>query len=132
MYLSPSSPIRFGCCALCTDVCSELSPILTTGCTGNVMAGTCMGGCIDFTLGVVLLIPWQGLFICPFAVAGLGLKYLSINFLLMFGHPLKNPFRTAFNSVEIFGLHNNSCVNFTAFTHILMEWVNPAIDWCGA
>ena len=83
-------------------------------------------------LGVVLFIPWRGRFICPFAVAGLGFKYFRINFTLTFGHPSRNPFRTAFNSDDIFGLHNDWCANFTAFTLVLIECVNPAIDWCGA
>ena len=76
--------------------------------------------------------PWQGRFICPFAVAGLGFKYFRINFTLTFGHPSRNPFRTALSIVEIFGLHNDWCANFTAFTLVLIECVNPAIDWCGA
>jgi hypothetical protein len=66
------------------------------------MSGTRMDDCLIFAFGVVLLIPCLGLFICPFAVAGLGFKYFRINFSLMFGHPLRNPFRTAFNNVEIF------------------------------
>jgi hypothetical protein len=110
-----------------TDVCSELLLPLNTGCSGTMMSG-----CIAFCRGVVLLIPWRGRFICPFAVAGLGFKYFRINFTLTFGHPSRNPFRTAFNIVEIFGLHNDWCANFTAFTLVLIECVNPAIDWCGA
>jgi hypothetical protein len=35
------------------------------------------------------------------------LRYFRISFLLMFGHPLRNPFRVAFNSVEILVLHND-------------------------
>jgi hypothetical protein len=57
---------------------------------------------------------------------------LRINFTLTFGHPSRNPFRTAFSIVEIFGLHNDWCANFTAFTLVLIECVNPAIAWCGA
>ena len=133
---SLSSTIRVGRCGLysdedcsenITDVCSELSLPLNTGCSG-----TTMSGCVAFCLGVVLLFPWRGRFICPFAVAGLGFKYLRINFTLTFGHPSRNPFRTAFSIVEIFGLHNDWCANFTAFTLVLIECVNPAIDWCGA
>jgi hypothetical protein len=66
-----------------------------------------MSGCVAFFRGVGLFIPWRGLFICPFAVAGLGFKYFRINFALIFGHPLRNPFRTAFNIVDIFGLHKD-------------------------
>ena len=83
--------------------------------------------CLAALLSVVV-----GRLICPFAVAGLGFKYFRINFTLTFGHPSRNLFRTAFNIVEIFGLHNDWCANFTAFTLVLIECVNPAIDWCGA
>jgi hypothetical protein len=68
----------------------------------------------------------------PFAVAGLGFKYFRINFALIFGQPSRNPFRTAFNIVDNFGLHKDWCANFTAFTLVLIKCVNPAIDWCGA
>ena len=68
-----------------------------------------------FFVGAVLLIPWRGRFICPLAVAGLGLRYLHISSLLMFGHPLRKPFLVAFNNVDIYGLHSNWCANFTAF-----------------
>jgi len=133
---SLSSTIRVGCCVLfsdepvsknITDVCSELSLLLSTGCSGTVLCGRDV--CI---LGVVLFIPWRGRFICPFAVAGLGFKYFRINFTLTFGHPSRNPFWMAFNIDEIFGLHNDWCANFMAFTLVLIECVNPAINWCGA
>jgi len=133
---SLSSTIRVGCCVLFSDellseniidVCSELSVLLSTGCIGTVLCGRVV--CI---LSVVHFIPCRGRFICPFAVAGLGFKYLRINFTLTFGHPSRNPLRTAFNIDEIFGLHNDWCANFTAFTLVLIECVNPAIDWCGA
>ncbi len=100
-----SSPIRCGCSEYITELCSELSPILPTGCIGTVVSGIRTGGCVR--LGVVLLILWRGRFICPFAVAGLGFKYFRINFSLIFGHPFRNPFRTAFDNVEICGLHND-------------------------
>ena len=133
---SLSSTISVGCCVLfldelvsknITDVCSELSLLLSTGCGETVLCGRVV--CI---LGVVLFIPWRGRFIRPFTVAGLGFKYFRINFTLTFGHPSRNPFLTAFNIVEIFGLHNDWCANFTAFTRVLIEGVNPTIDWCGA
>ncbi len=93
---------------------------------------TVMLCCVAVILGVVLFIPCRGLFICPFAVAGLGFKYFRINFTLIFGHPLRNPFRTAFNIVDNFGLHKDWCANFTAFTLVLIKCVNPTIDGCGA
>ncbi len=58
-------------------------------------------------LGRLLLIPWQGHFMCPFVVAGLQFKYLLINSLLMFGHPFKKLCRVVFNRVEIVGLHKD-------------------------
>jgi hypothetical protein len=63
---------------------------------------------------------------CPFAVAGLGFKYLRINFLLMPRHPFKKPHRLAFNRVEIFGLHKNWCANLTVLVLVVTECVNIA------
>ncbi len=80
-------------------------------------------------LGVVLLIPCRGLFMCPLAVAGLALRYLLMSFLLMLGHPLRNPRLTALRRVNIFGLHNDWCANLTAFALVLTEWVKLAT--CG-
>ncbi len=80
--------------------------MLGTGVGGNVMTGTCGAGSIP-ALGVVLRIPCRGRFIWPFAVAGLGLRYLFISLTLMYGHPLRNPRLVALRRVEIFGLHND-------------------------
>jgi hypothetical protein len=55
----------------------------------------------------VLRMPWRGLFMCPFDVAGLGLRYFNINFSDRFGHPRRKPRRTAFNRVDIFGLQRD-------------------------
>ncbi len=63
--------------------------------------------------GRVLLIPCRSLFMLPFAITGIGLRYLRISFLLRLGHPLRKPFCTAFNNVEILGLHNDWCTNST-------------------
>ncbi len=81
-------------------------------------------------LGVMLRIPCRGLFMCPLAVAGLGLRYLRINFSLIFGQPIKKPCCVAFSIVEIFGLHNDWCANFTAFSLVCTECVNAAIWGC--
>ncbi len=64
--------------------------MLGTGVGGNAMTGTCGAGSLP-ALGVVLRIPCCGCFICPFAVAGLGLRYLFISLMLMYGDPLRNP-----------------------------------------
>ena len=77
--------------------------------------------------GVVLLMHWRGRFMCPFAVAGLGLRYLRISFSVMLGHPLRKLRRTALRRVEIFGLPNNWCANCTALTRVRTDCVNAAI-----
>lgn len=81
----------------------------------------------ETTRGVVLRIPCRGRFIWPLAVAGLGFKYFRISFSVMLGHPLRNPRRTAFSSVEIVGFPNDWCANRTAFTRVHTECVNAAI-----
>jgi hypothetical protein len=62
----------------------------------------------------------------PFAVAGLALRYLRINFSIIFGHPFKNPLRMAYRRVEILGLHRDWCANLTALAHARTECVNAA------
>ncbi len=74
----------------------------------------------------MLLIPCRGRFMCPFAIAELGFKYLRIIFLLMPGHPFKKSRLVAFNRVEIFGLHKDWCANLTALALVIMECVNIA------
>jgi hypothetical protein len=81
------------------------------------MTGTCGAGAV-LALGVVLHIPWRGRFIWPFAVAGLGLRYLLISLTLMYEHPLRNPHLVALRRVEIFGLHNDWCANLTLLAHV--------------
>ncbi len=72
------------------------------------------------------MIPCLGLLMWLFTVAGLGLRYFRINFLLRFGHPLRKPFRTALSNVKIFGLHNNWCENLMPLAQVLTECVNVA------
>ena len=84
---------------------------------------------IGVFFGVVLCMPCRGRFMWPFAVAGLGLRYLSISFLEMFGHPLRKLFWVALRSVDILGLHSNWCENFTFFARVEMEWANCAVCW---
>ena len=109
---SSSSPIRFGrFVVFCTGCgCSAIyasGTAIIFSCGGKLMIGTLSIPLSPLGLGHVLLMPWRGLFMCPFAVAGLGLRYFRINFLVKFGHPFRKPFRTAFNSVDNFGLHSN-------------------------
>jgi hypothetical protein len=67
---------------------------------------------------------------CPLAVAGLGMRYFSIKFLLMLGQPVRNPCHVALSSVENFELHNDWCTTLTAFAHIRSECVNVVIWGC--
>ena len=80
-------------------------------------------------IGVVLMIPCRGCFICPLAVTGLALRYLLMSFSLRFGHSSRKPWRTALRIVEIFGLHNNWCANLTVLALVLTECVKLAT--CG-
>ena len=59
-------------------------------------------------------------------MAGLGLRYLRINFSDMLGQPRTNPWGVAFRSVDILGLHNDWCANMTELARVLMECVNVA------
>jgi hypothetical protein len=67
--------------------------------------GTSDAGGVD--VAPVLLILCLGRFMCPFAVARLGFKYLRINVSLMPGHPFKYLRSVAFSRLKIFELHNN-------------------------
>ena len=75
----------------------------------------CVFGMLGLTLGRVLLMPWRGRFMWPFAVAVLGFRYFSTSVSFILGHPLRNPRRTALRSEEILGLHRDWCANLTAF-----------------
>ena len=57
-------------------------------------------------------------------MAGLGLRYLRIKFSDMLGRPRTNPWRIAFRSVDILGLHNDWCANMTELARVLIECVN--------
>jgi hypothetical protein len=59
----------------------------------------------------------------PFAVAGLGLRYLRISFLDRFGQPFRKCLHTAFNNVDFFGLHNDWCANLTPLARVFTECV---------
>jgi hypothetical protein len=68
----------------------------------------------------------RGCFMCPFVVAWLGLRYLRINFSDKFGHPFRNPSRTAFSSVDIFRLQSDWCVNLMPLPLVRTECMNNA------
>ena len=86
--------------------------------------------CGRITFSVVLRMPCRGRFICPLAVAGLGLRYLSISSSDMLGHPFKKPRRVALRSVEILGLHNDWWANLTLLARVEIEWAKLAAS-CG-
>ena len=79
-----------------------------------------------FNFGVVLRMPCRGRFICPFAVAGLGFRYLRMSVSDILGHPLRKPFRVALSSLDIVGLHSDWCANLTLLALVLIECVNDA------
>ena len=54
----------------------------------------------------VLQMPWHGHYMCPFADAGLGVRYLTTPVAERFGHPLRKLHRIAFNKVDMCGLHS--------------------------
>ena len=58
---------------------------------------------------------------CPLAVAGLGLRYLRISVLDMLGRHFRKPVCVALRSVDIFGLYNDWCANFTLLARVKME-----------
>ncbi len=94
---------------------------------GNGDGASCRPACGSvMSFGQVLLILCLGHFICQFAIAGLGLRYLRINYSERLGHPLRNPLQTAFRRVEILGLHNEWCMNFTPFALVFTECVKLA------
>jgi hypothetical protein len=74
--------------------------------------------------GVVLRIPWWGRFMWPFAVAGLGLRYLVTPLAVKFGHPLRKPLRMALSRVDIRGLHRDWWANFMLLALVRTVWVN--------
>ena len=79
--------------------CSDLlSCELGSGCVGM---GRCGGR------GKVLRIPWWGRFMWPFAVAGLGFRYLLTPLAVRLGHPLRKLRQIALRSVEMCGLHKD-------------------------
>jgi hypothetical protein len=77
---------------------------------------------------LMLLIPFFGHFMWPFAVAGLGFKYFVTSSILMLGQPWRKPLHSAFMREDILGLHNDWCANFMAFTHVLTECVKVPIS----
>jgi hypothetical protein len=55
---------------------------------------------------------------CPLLDAGLWLRYLVTPAEVRFGHPLRNPCRSALRKVEIRGLHNDWWANLMALAFV--------------
>ncbi len=96
---------------MCSDL---LSCELGSGCVGMGRRGG---------RGVVLQIPWWGRFMWPFAMAGLGLRYLVMPLAVRFGHPLRKPLRMALSRVDIHGLHRDWWANFMLLALVRTAWV---------
>ena len=91
-------------------------------------SGVSIGGLVAFVR--VLRMPCRGRYMCPLAVAVLGLRYLRINVLVMFGHPLRNPRRTALRSIDILGLQRDWWANLTVLACVCTECVKVANVAC--
>ncbi len=82
-----------------------------------MMTGTSGAGAVP-ALGAVLCIPCCGHFMWLFAVAGLGLRYLLISLMLIYGHSFRNPRQVGLRRVDIFGLHNDWCANLMLMARV--------------
>ena len=71
------------------------------------------------SLGVVLRIPLQGLFICPFAVAGLATRYLRTVIASKCGAPSRKPALIALSIDAIGGLPKLWCTNLTLLIFVV-------------
>ncbi len=80
---------------------------------------------------LVLCIPFLGRFMCPLAVAGLGIKYLVTSSSDRLRHPFKKPFRNAFKREDILGLHIAWCPNLTLLARVRTECVDMAMSVFG-
>ncbi len=83
----------------------------------------------------MLQIPCHGRFICPFAVAGLGLRYFETPLAVRFGHPLRYPPWIALRRVEMHGLHRDWWAKWMLLDLFHRECVKKAIceaEWAWA
>ena len=76
---------------------------------------------VGLILGVVLRRPLRGCFICPFDMAGLGIRYLHTVFAVRCGAPFRKPALIALNNNDIGGLHKLWCMNLALFS-LLVRW----------
>jgi hypothetical protein len=82
-------------------------------------------------LGVVLRIPLRGLFICPFAVAGLATRYLRTVIATKCGAPSRKPALIALSIDAIGGLPKLWCANLTLLIYVVCAYENPAVSTMG-
>jgi hypothetical protein len=82
-------------------------------------------------LGVVLRIPLHGCFRCPFAVAGLAMRYLCTMCASRWGAPLRKPTLMALSNEAMGGLQKLWCANFTLLILAVHTYEKPAdsITW---
>ncbi len=73
----------------------------------------------------------SGAFHVAFQCSWAWVEVLRISVSVMLGHPLRNPLRTAFSRVEIFGFHSDWCANLTALARVRTECVKVATSMCG-
>jgi hypothetical protein len=88
------------------------------------------GECVA-SLGVVLQIPLQGLFICPLAVAGLDMRYFCTVSASKCGAPSRKPALIALSIDVIGGLQKLWCVNLTLLIFVVRVYENPAVLMMG-
>jgi hypothetical protein len=126
-----SSAMTFGPChaPYARPGYAGMTPGLKRGNTSGAICGTGSGRTTapPPCLGWVLLMLWRGHFMCPLAVAELGLGYLSTNVSVKLGHPMRNPWLMALRRVEILGLHRDWWANLTPLAQVCTECVNIAM-----
>ena len=88
------------------------------------------GACVA-SLGVVLQIPLQGLFVCPLAVAGLDTRYFCTVIPSTCGAPSRKPALIAL-SIDVIGrLQKLWCANLTLLIFVVRAYENPAVSTMG-
>ncbi len=82
------------------------------------------GGVLFFDL--VLRMPWQRCFMCPLAVAGLGLRYFRINFFSQMRAPFEKPLADCFEQGRYFGIAERLMCKLTLFPRVCTECAKGA------
>ena len=74
---------------------------------------------VGLIFGVVLRRLLRGCFICPFKVAGLGIRYFCDVFAVRCGAPFRKPALIALSNKDIGGLHRLWCMNLALFSLLI-------------